>query len=211
MNITGYSSWKLQLPNIKLKKKTKSPENYRMMTPDSHNLLIKALNESSNSSSFQQSSLTFRPGSRNLALKNERLVEKTFSARFSMAEPQYIRKISPEVPTLKYSNIIMPKDLALMTQVRKNLISEISSLKIPNLTAENLAFFRNNFYPKELQNTKGAQAILQRNKAVKERKTRHPFATGAYGIKAMNKRTQRLIIDKLRTSLPEDSRFFQLL
>ena len=72
-------------------------------------------------------------------------------------------------------------------------------------------FFRNNFYPKELQNTKGAQAILQRNKAVKERKTRHPFATGAYGIKAMNKRTQRLIIDKLRTSLPEDSRFFQLL
>lgn len=201
---------KIYLPNIKLHKKSRSPENVRILSPENHSLLIESLKTPASSpSKFLDH--TFRPGSIDLSSKNERIIDQTFAARFSIMESTPIRKIQEQVPTVKYGNITMSKDLAIMTQVRRNLMGEVASNKIQNLTPENFPQIRSSHYPKEFQNTGNSAQLVQKLKAVKERKNRHPYGTGAYAIKAMNPRVQKVIISKLKTSLPEGSRFFKYL
>lgn len=206
-----YTSKKVALPNIKFKKRVKSPDYPRFMTPDSHNALVKKLSESSNDKIYKSVDSSFRPGSIDLTSRNERIVDQTFSARVDVGDPSPIRKICQDVPTLKFGNVIMSKDLAVMAQVRRSLIGEISNSRIQNLTIENLPIIRNSFCPKELQNTGDSLQLVQKTKAVSERRARHPFATGAYAIKALNSRAQKQIIDKLQVSLPEGSRFLRYL
>ena len=207
----GYSTRKINLPNIKLHKKSRSPDSYKFVTPEVHNLLIQKISNEKEFSPYKSVDCAFRPGSIDLTSRNEQIVDKTFSARYNAGEKPSVRRISPEVPTLRYGNIIMSRDLAVMAQVRRSMIGEISSNKIPYLTTENLPQIRNSFCPKELQNIGDSQQLVQRIKANTERKARHPYATGAYAIKALNPKVQKQIIDKLRVSLPEGSRFFQYL
>ena len=207
----GNFSRKSVLPNIKLHKKSRSPENYKKLGPESYKILLNKLTSPEQFSPYQSTDYKFRPGSIDLSSANEKIVDQTFSARFAVGEPIPVRKISPEVPTLKYSNVIMSKDLAVMAQVRKSLIGEVSSNKIQHLTVDNLPQFRNSFYPKEMQNIGDSLQLVQKSKANSERKARHPYGTGAYDIKALRPRAQKLIIEKLRVSLPEGSRFIQYL
>lgn len=210
-NFSGGSPHSLNLPNIKFHKKSRSPHNQRFVTPESHNLLVKSLLAEQKFSPHKSVEGMFRPGSIDLSSRNERIVDQTFSARFDAGEPVPVRRIHQEPPTLKYTNVVMSKDLAVMAQVRRSMIGEISNNKIQNLTSENLPMVRNSFCPKELQNIGNSLQLVQKTKAISERKARHPYATGAYGIKAMSIKTQKRIIGKLNNSLPEGSRFLKYL
>jgi hypothetical protein len=212
MRLHSSSAKPAELPNIKIKKHTKSPESSRFVTPETQNLIWKKLtNPSEEQLMFKSVDSTFRPGSIDLSSHNEKILDQTFTARVDLGEPTPVRRIVEKVPTLKYLNVIMSKDLAVMAQIRKSLIGEISNNKIPVLTQENLPAIRNSFCPKELRNIGDSLQLVQRNKAVSERKARHPYATGAYAIKALNGKTQLQIIEKLKMSLPEGSRFFKYL
>ena len=207
----GNSSRNVILPNLKLWKKSSSPENCKSISPESYKILISKLSDFDKKTFHKSIDSNFRPGSIDLTSRNEKIVDQTFTARFHLAETSTIRKISPEVPTLKYSNVIMSKDLAVMAQVRRSLIGEISLNKIQHLTAENLPTYRNTFYPKEMQNIGDSQQLVQKTKAMSERKARHPYGTGAYDIKSLRPKVQQQIIKNLQVSLPQGSRFIKYL
>lgn len=201
-----------ELPNIKIRKRTKSPEYSRFITPGTQNMVWQKLTSPlEDQLMYKTVDSSFRPGSIDLSSLNEKILDQTFTARVDLGEPTPVRKIVEKVPTLKYSNVVMSKDLAVMAQIRKSLIGEISNNKIPVLTQENLPAIRNSFCPRELRNIGDSLQLVQRTKAVSERRARHPFATGAYAIKALSSKTQGQIIKKLKQSLPEGSRFFKYL
>jgi hypothetical protein len=211
MRIGSSSSRNPDLPNIKIRKRSKSPEALRFITPQIHKQLIEKLSKEPFESQNKSVDSSFRPGSIDFSSHNEKLLDQTFTARIDLGEPSPVRRIIEKVPTLRYSNVIMSKDLALMAQVRKSLIGEIANLKIPQLTNDNLPAIRNSFCPKEMQNMGDSLQLVQRTKAVSERRARHPFATGAYAIKALTSKAQQQIIGKLKHSLPEGSRFLKYL
>lgn len=214
MRIASSSARSPDLPNIKIRKRARSPESERFINSSAYKLLIDKLSKNLQEQSelqFKSVDSSFRPGSIDLSSHNERLLDQTFTARIDLGEPSPVRRIIEKVPTLRYSNVIMSKDLAVMAQIRKSLIGEIANLKIPQLTIENLPAIRNSFCPRELQNMGDSLQLVQRTKAVSERRARHPFATGAYAIKALTSKAQQQIIAKLKHSLPEGSRFLKYL
>lgn len=121
---------------------------------------------------------------------------------------KFIRnKIRQKTPVLMYENVVMSKDLATMAQVRRGLIKEVTSNKISNLNQEIMNSLKSQFLPEELKNNESSQQILQKQKAYKERTTRHPYATAAYSIRSLSPLSRKSIKDSLKLSLPQGSRF----
>lgn len=118
-------------------------------------------------------------------------------------------KIRQQTPVLTYENVVMSKDLAIMAQVRKGVISEITSNRVQNLTPDLLNSMKHQYLPNDLKNTGNSQQVLQKQKAIRERITRHPFATAAYAIRSLSPQSRRAIKLQLKLSLPRGSRFLE--
>mmetsp|Transcript_4965 Transcript_4965/g.4882 ORF Transcript_4965/g.4882 Transcript_4965/m.4882 type:complete len:143 (+) Transcript_4965:212-640(+) len=123
--------------------------------------------------------------------------------------PHRINKVRQKTPVLVYENVVMSKDLAIMAQVRRKLINEVTGSKILNLTQDVVNTLKYQYLPDELKNNETSQQHLQKQKASLERTTRHPLGTAAYAMRSLSPTSRKVIKKHLKLSLPQGSRFLE--
>lgn len=177
-----------ELPNWKIKRKTKTPAEFRdLISRDASVYLCSCLN-------------SVKSGVEYKAQTEKRCQSAT--GKFSFKKKRVRKREKGEVAGEGESI-----ELIAMRQFRKGLMMEIG--KQGELNAERLEAIRRMSVQKEFLDVDDYRQKQQEKKMKKELLSRSPLDNAIYMLRAMPRRGRKIVVTELKRSIPQGSRFLR--
>jgi hypothetical protein len=183
----------VELPNWKIKRKTKTPCDMR-----------NALNK--NASEYIASCLENTKKRRESDKKSERPQSAVNKFSYSPKRLKVKIKKNTEVPRTPLNGLDTPVGLVVIEQFRRGLLKEVERFS-GELTPARLEMIRNSSVQKEFLDMDVFQEHRQRVKLKKEMLSRSPLDNAIYMLRAMSRRERKSVVRELYNSIPEGTRF----